>query len=744
MHYAHSRFGSDQSNWEPLAVHLNAVAKGAEGFAATFGAGDWGHVAGLLHDLGKYSDAFQRRLKGEVGKVDHATAGAIEAGKLYGYPLARPLQFVIAGHHAGLADGRVLAGGSVDQRARSTLEERLSRTIEDYRAFDREIAVPNQLPPLPLSLQRHRCGFQLALFTRMLFSCLVDADFLETERFYNDGVPREAGDPDLSSLKAMLDAHLRGMEMLRPETDINVSRRAILEACRSAADKDRGLFSLTVPTGGGKTLSSLAFALDHAIRHGLERVIYVIPFTSIIEQNAAVFKDVLGDDAVLEHHSAFRDEKERDPNGDDSRSKLKLAAENWDAPVVVTTTVQFFESLFAARSSRCRKLHNIAGSVVILDEAQSLPLPILRPCVAMIDELARNYRTSLVLCTATQPVLIERPEDPERSFAGGLKDVREIMPDPAGLYRAFKRVRTSDIGEIDDGDLAERLRGHDQALCIVNSRGHAHALFETLGSDDGHLHLSALMCPAHRSERLNEIRQRLADKRRCIVISTSLVEAGVDLDFPTVYRAETGLDSLAQAAGRCNREGRLQQGEVFLFRAKGHSPKGEMDRRATAARSVLRRQGADPLSPDAIEAFFGDLYWSETGEGLDKYDLLALLEGTPKEMLLPFETVARLFRMIESDMLPVIIPRGETARALIDELKQTDRVGQIARKLQPYIVQLHEGQFAKLRDAGAVQPVNPDRFGEQFHALVSEGLYRDDVGLTLDDPTFRRVDENMF
>lgn len=443
----------------------------------------------------------------------------------------------------------------------------------------------------------------------MLFSCLVDADYLDTEAFFDragNGRLRRSGElPSLAALRDRLDAKLAGFRVDKP---VNERRAEILQTVRQHATLPPQIFSLTVPTGGGKTLASMAFALDHAIAHGLRRVIYVIPFTSIVEQTAAVFRDAfgdLGDAAVLEHHSAFADDKTTKP---EAREKLKLAMENWDAPVVVTTAVQFFESLFADRPSRCRKLHNIAGSVVIFDEAQTLPLPVLRPCVAALDELARNYRTSVVLCTATQPAL-KAPD-----LKGGFASVCELAPDPKRLADQLKRVRIRHIGTAGDELLAQMIAERPQVLCIVNNRRHARVLFEAIADRPGARHLSTLMCAKHRSKVLAEVRQALKEGEPCRLVATSLIEAGVDVDFPTVLRAEAGLDSIAQAAGRCNREGSrpLADSEVLIFASDDQwVPPPELQQFAAAAREILRHHGDDLLAPEAIDGYFRLLYWQK-------------------------------------------------------------------------------------------------------------------------------------
>ena len=442
-YFAHSTSRPDRADWQPLRDHLHQVADLARERAAKFGAGEWGFAAGLLHDLGKYSMEFQRRLEGQHPRLDHATAGAIEAGKRFGEGVARPLQFVIAGHHAGLANG-----SEEEEQRRTSLSDRLRASIADYSACRAELE--RHLPPRTCCARAQ--GSQRP--SRLSGRAVHTHAFLLPGRC---GLPRHRDvlrpcrgppsrrpkPPRLASLKPRLDSHLAALAARAADTPVNRERARILAACRHAATELPGLFTLTVPTGGGKTLASLAFALEHALAHqALDRVIYVIPYTSIIEQNAAVFREALGDEAVLEHHSAFIDDPKTAPEAQD---KLRLAMENWDAAVVVTTAVQFFESLFADRPSRCRKLHNIARSVVILDEAQTLPLPLLRPCVAALDELARNYGTSVVLCTATQPALIET-DDEETSFKGGFRDVREIAPEPKRLYQTFKRVTVEAAG----------------------------------------------------------------------------------------------------------------------------------------------------------------------------------------------------------------------------------------------------------------------------------------------------------
>lgn len=741
-YFAHSTSRHDQADWQPLCEHLKAVSELAGKFSEPFGGSDAAAIAGLLHDLGKYTTEFQQRISGAAIRVDHATRGAMVAAERYP-GIGTLLAYAIAGHHAGLANGS-------QPGERTALFDRL-RGIglppldERWRA---EVALPPHIElPRFNSHSAERSNFQAAFFARMLFSSLVDADYLDTEAFYdkvtNDGLPRDRSasralaPPTLKALRDRLGSYL---SRFAADSHVNRVRADILSYTRQGARHRPGLFSLTVPTGGGKTLASLAFALDHAIEHGLRRVIFVIPFTSIVEQNAAVFREALGDlgeAAVLEHHSAFvaAPLPHSDPERYQAREKLRLAMENWDAPIIVTTAVQFFESLFGARPSQCRKLHNVTGSVVILDEAQTLPLKLLRPAVAAIDELARNYGSSIVLCTATQPAL-NAPE-----FRGGLEEVRELAPNPPELFRKLERVRVRHIGTLDDDAITAQLRELDQVLCIVNNRRHARALYQALADQPGARHLTTLMCAKHRSEVLADVRARLKDGKPCRLVSTSLIEAGVDISLPIVYRAEAGLDSIAQAAGRCNRNGEraaeVSEVRVFATANRCWSPPPELRQFAQASQEVMRQPQfrEDPLSPPAIEAYFRLIYWQKGNKELDAENLLGLCAESRIDSL-PLETLATKFQMIDTVQMPVIVPFDHDALQCLSNLRHAEKSGGLARRLQPYLVQLPRKGFDLLRAANAIQPVAPEKWGEQFMELVNMDIYSRDFGIWWEELTF--------
>ncbi|MBU4128030.1 MAG: CRISPR-associated helicase Cas3', partial [Proteobacteria bacterium] len=723
---AHTVKAKPPSDWQPLEEHLRNVAEMTRLFADAFGAGDWGYLAGLWHDIGKYSDEFQQKLsiqegsdahiETKPGRVDHSTAGAKHASNLL-KDKGKLLAYVIAGHHAGLLDGK-----SND----ACLYNRLKKeNIPDYSSCPERILSSKSLGNLPFDLNVHdpkRFGFQISFFIRMIYSCLVDADFLDTEVFMNkEKSSWRKGYPSLTELDNKLSSALNQLAKDAPKTSINKHRAAILKDCLDAAGSPQGLFSLTVPTGGGKTLSSLAFAMKHALKHGLERIIYVIPYTSIIEQNAAVFRDILGEDAVLEHHSNF------EPKEEDHRSRL--APENWDAPLIVTTNVQFFESLFRSRSSRCRKIHNIANSVVILDEAQMLPVPLLKPCLEVLRELSTAYKTSIVLCTATQPAL-----STTETFKDGLEGVREIVSDPSKLYAEFKRVQVEKLPMISDDELAKRLNKCKQVLCIVNTRKHARLIFERIHNEkEGCYHLSALMCPAHRTATLNKIRSALLDDIPCRVVSTQLIEAGVDIDFPVVFRSLAGIDSIAQAAGRCNREGKLHEGgQVFVFSPEDGLPPGHFRQTAQTAEGVMRHH-EDLLSQEAVTEYFRTLYWIQ-GERLDEYRILDDLAEDAINGNFPFRVVDKKFKIIEDGAESIIIPWNEEAEKIISGLRYSEYPASFARKAQRYAVQVYPKVLGSLVCAGSVECMH-----DQYCVLTNMDIYRDDLGLCPEDPTFHKV-----
>lgn len=699
----------DGKRVQTIREHLEGTAELAAEFARPFGGESQGYLTGLLHDIGKFSDGFQQRLAGGP-KVDHSTAGAQVA-----YALHQPeIAFAIAGHHGGLPDG----GGKSDPADAPTLLGRLKKSVDLFDDWKKEITLSEaHRPDLP------KDNFSVSFYIRMLYSCLVDADYLDTEAFMNGDSFSSRGEGDsMNTLLQRLQDYVT--PWWNPSTVLNQKRCEILRRCfEQGRTVSSGLFTLTVPTGGGKTVSSLAFALSHAVAQQKRRVIYVIPYTSIIDQTAAVFTKILGEKNVLEHHSGS-DTISNDLEVDGIPSSKVLATENWDAPVIVTTAVQFFESLYASRSSRCRKLHNLADSVIIFDEAQTLPIPYLRPCVAAIGQLVQHYGVTAVLCTATQPALSSLFAELAPKLA-----LREIMEDPSGLYTFFRRTTLRKIGELTEETLVEQLSATEQGLCIVNRRATAQQLFEML-SQEGRYCLTTLLCPADRKRLLAEIRTKLQTGAPCRVIATSLIEAGVDLDFPVVWREEAGLDSILQAAGRCNREGKhsAEESPVFVFRLKGQSVPAMIYSSTDAARTILR-DFRDPATPAAIESYFSLFLTLKGKDALDQKQIIYGFSRNMEGRVFPFATAAERFKLIESPAVTVYLSLPEN-QSLLDTLRSGACNRKLYRRLGQYGITVYPQHLEALQAAGALEALN----GETW-ILRDISLYHRDTGLTLDVPT---------
>ncbi len=731
QYFAHSGLLQDRSDWQLLPDHLEATARLAADRGRALRLFSSAQLAGWYHDFGKYDPDFDRVLAGEPVRVDHSTAGAallLRQAPPAMRPVAEVLAYAILGHHAGLPDRR---------GPESSLESRRERFRDP---IDPQITGATNIDLMPAAremmalIRKQSGGFDLSLVTRMIFSCLVDADFRETEAFYA-GIKRRQADRDWPSLAELLprwiaafDAHMAGF---RADSALNRLRADILSHVRKRAAMAPGLFTLTVPTGGGKTLASMGFALDHAARHGHRRIIYAIPYTSIIDQTAEIFRGLFGD-MVLEHHSAIDVEKP-DRQG---RDKIRLAMEDWAAPLVVTTNVQLFESLFAARPSRCRKLHNIAGSVIVLDEAQCLPRKLLLPTLRMIEALTAHFGCSVVLCTATQPAF-----DSRQLTDGGLPlEGRELAPDPQALAVRLRRARILRPAEpMDDTALIEALSAEPQGFVIVNSRAHALDLFRSgrARGVEGLLHLTTRQYPAHRRRLLETIRQRLMEDRPCRLIATSLIEAGVDLDFPRGWRAEAGLDSCVQAAGRVNRNGRraLEDSTLTVFSPVGYSAPAEVQRLADAMKATGSRHD-DLLSTGAIRDWFEHVYWQAGAKVLGQPMVDSLvLSATGTDF--PFRTIAETYRMIDTTMVPVIIPGDDVATTSIGRLGIADiPSGQIARALQAYTVQVPASARARLLGNGHAAFVHAEFRGDQFCVLQNASLYHEDSGLWWEDAEY--------
>lgn len=759
---AHVRTNQDGSmskhDLSGSAGHLEGTAQLAGEFASAFNSKEWGELAGIWHDLGKFKPDFQDYIRAvtgyereeaeEVGpgKVDHTAAGAIYATERQ-KDIGKVLAYLIAGHHSGMPDW-----SKVPTTPGRCLEERLGEKWHLQDALKGKI--PTDLLQRPLPLKTPKCTEEsMHLWIRMLFSCLVDADFLDTEAFMNPD-QRLARYPgvNLGDLRKRYDQYMVQFQGIASNTSVNSLRQTILAECRRGAELEPGFFSLSVPTGGGKTLASMGFALDHALLYGKSRIIVAIPFTSIIEQTAETLRKIFGPDAILEHHSNLDPERES--------VQARLATENWDAPIVVTTNVQLFESLFAARTSACRKIHNIVNSVIILDEAQVLPPEYLKPILlGALKPLVEIFHVSVVLCTATQPALTGHigPRIGQHG-AGGFegidsKSVRELMSNPKELAERMRRTHvqtlTTPLESVSWGIIAESLATHEQVLCIVNTRKECRELHALMPPDT--IHLSALMCGEHRSKVIAEIKGRLKINQPIRVVSTQLVEAGVDLDFPVVYRAMAGMDSIAQAAGRCNREGLLRDqngaqklGAVFVFQPEKPAPIGLLRFGEDAGKEMLRNHPklVEQLSYELFEKYFRCYF--DKAHGFDTKNIKGLLFDNASSGQFQFRTAAKEFRMIDDRAQKSILVWYSVekegmkleSRKLIETLESIGPNRKLMRQLQRFTVNVPEQQWKLLAEQGHIQAIQGPKGNLDLWAQCVPNLYDDRFGLHLDGPEY--------
>jgi CRISPR-associated endonuclease/helicase Cas3 len=725
---AHLKKNEDGSYKPPhkLLEHLRGTSEFAEEFAAAFDSRAWGKIVGLAHDAGKARDEWQeylimaaeseenRHLENSLHKVPHAAYGAVLVEKLFGN-FGRLLSYPIAGHHAGLPDW-----DNAEASGKSSLKSQM-------RQYENTCEIPSEISDM-ISNTRGLippCKFDnnsldMSLWIRMLFSCLVDADFLDTERYMApDRFAERSGYLKITELLEKYYEHIKELDENAPDININQIRRDIRTKCVLAANKSQGIFSLSVPTGGGKTLSSLAFALEHAKKHSLKRIIYVIPYTSIIEQTSDVFQNVFGGEQVVEHHSNLEQEE--------VTNKSRLSAENWDAPIIVTTSVQFFESLFSSKSSRCRKLHNVAESVVVLDEAQLVPAEFLNPILETLQLLVKRYKVSLLISTATQPAFGENEKSENKvQRLTGISEIIGNEDDVNALYNSLIRTQVefpSDLNQpIELEMLAKELSGYYQVLCIVSDRKSCLELYELM--PEGTYHLSSLMCGEHRSQRIKEIKEKLAKAESVRVISTQLVEAGVDFDFPVVYKSFAGLDSIAQAAGRCNREGKLNTGKVVVFVLPRKIPEGILRKSADVTKNMLVGNEDNITGHGAFTHYFERLY--SAVNTLDCKDMRGYLTPDQENCAIYFRAASSKFKLIDDSNQKTIIVPYEKGEKLIDQVILQGPSKSILRKLQRYSVTIYDNEFYKLLERGALKEVS-----DGLYALSTDLDYSKETGLKI-------------
>lgn len=759
-YYAHSGSSPDKSDWQTYEEHSSNVAAMAEAYARAFGAAELGYLAGLHHDDGKLTRAFQRRLEGRAERVDHSTAGGSVIRRLIPRDtgiegsLLAPL---ILGHHGGVPNDR--RSGRL-----TSVQERLTRYEEEHEEIEEEL-VDNTVPEdLRSCLQQlfvkskidgtpsldFTC-FNLFLMARLVFSALVDADWLDTERVMSPDefavrMAAQSQEESLTQLNDRLDAYLQELMDGSGDTPVNRARADMLAEARKAASLPTGIFTLEMPTGSGKTLASTSFALRHAIEHEKRRVIYAIPFMSIVDQTADNLRNIMGRESVIEHVSSydygFRSDASEDASENVLARQERMLVQNWDAPLVVTTNVQLFESLFSNRTSRSRKVHNIANSVIILDEVQSLPDALLRPTLAMLESLVAIANVTVVLCTATQPSF-------ETVWPFGTR-VHPIIEDQEKYGDTFKQRARVDVSHVGESSacslewLVDELSSESQALCVVSSRKAARQVFDALSDrlgDKEHVyHLSALMVPEHRSLVIQKIRGLLREGEAVHVVSTQLVEAGVDIDFPVVFRETAGIDSILQAAGRCNREGKMREkGSVVVFDCSDFSrPKkanwlSRVRQLGLITLDFARREGIDPLGPRSVQHYFeqryrtGDLDGRKTFKKIcpqDKNELKKRIAGH-----FDYECIADSFRFIDDDTVEIFVPWGSEGQRVLDQVCQEGLNPNAFSRIQRFSVSVPRYLYNEYEDAGSIRRINGFPVGVLETSIAAEQLYDDKRGL---------------
>lgn len=706
------------------------------------GQNDLAYNAGLLHDFGKYRPDFQRYILASSGanqsgkvppKAPHAIVGAIEARRLFDDPMiADTLAYCISGHHRGLYDHnemkkRLCQGEHkrwCDACEKLTSEENLGTTDCD------DVDEPDDL--------------QMAI--RMLFSALVDADRLDTERFMT---------PDLSAERLRIKGNYASLCTLRerlraktesfssaPDTPVNRARAYFLRSCRThGAESDPGIYTLSLPTGAGKTISSMAWALEMAIRNHHDRIIYVIPYTSIITQTAMVFREIFGKENILEHHSEIVVEQQtEDDKSDEQMSRLKFLTENWDAPIILTTNVQFFESLFASKPAKCRKVHSIANSVIVMDEVQALPEGFLSPILSAIDTLSEAFHCSILCCSATQPVYDEDLNSPDdgSDYYTPLDTRGDLVPREAKYFVPFDRVDYHlEPQTLTSQELADRLAAEYSVLCVLNSRKDAGQVYRALRdlpqvNADEVIHLSRSMCSAHLRRTIETIKDRMREGKPTKVISTQLIEAGVDLDFPCVWRAHSGLGSIIQAGGRCNREGKMERrGQVFVFSlADGSRPFGNIARGCNATKMLLHKLSnkiTDPTDPEVIAKYYR-LYFKDIPD-FDTEGIAQDLTEDPEDI--NFESAAERFKLIDDKgTFPVIVPYMKEGKALVRKIRNHEILSrEDYHRLQEYSVSLRQGDYTTLLGHGNIEQI---QWGEDsISVLVDDECYDSVAGVVI-------------
>ena len=707
---------SDDGRKQLLLDHLNGTSKLCRENANEFWA-DIAEFVGQIHDIGKYTSGFQKRINGaENIRVEHAICGAKEVAKAPPKSYVPMIEYCVAGHHSGLPDG----GTKVDGEEDSTLHGRMKRKTGDYSAYENEVKLEypkdNLRELFDVSNQREIIE-RYSFFTRYLFSCLTDADFIDTERFVTPNTDRGI-DGDFQKAYEKVCKKLNSFKI---ETKLQESRSIIQEQVYKSVESNANVYTLNMPTGSGKTLCSIRAALKTAIENKKKRIIYVIPYVSIIEQTAKVFEDIFGDVLpVLQHHSNydFDDDKNEDEN-EITSEKLKRSCENWDAKLIVTTNIQFFESLYHYKGRRLRKLHNLADSVIIFDEIHMLPIDYIQPCLRAMGYVTKYLNSTAILMSATMPNYDKFME----RYMSGVK-IENAVKDTS-LFNVFDKCRYEYIGKCELASLAEKAQEYDNALIIVNKRKTARELYDICSGNK--YHLSTYMTPLHRSEIIAKIKEDIKNGINTTVISTSLIEAGVDLDFKAVFRDIAGIDNILQSGGRCNREGKMDMGDVFVFETDGGNyqtkKKSDIIIRANITRNLFEE--FENISTDkCIKEYYGRLL-NYKEKKIEENTITAIMGNDLRIDGIPFRTYAESFNFIDNQVIGIVIPCDEN-RGLIKELK--DGKLSVKRNLQRYSASVNKDEFKELFQIGIIETLDCG-----VCILANTDYYKSDVGLALEN-----------
>lgn len=690
-----------------------------------------GYTVGLGHDIGKYQESFGRRIRGENIRVEHSICGALAVKERYAVsaPLTLAslmMQFCIAGHHSGLPDG----GFQNDTSDKSTLCGRMNRSFEDFSAYKKELRFPDINGMKWLRFLMQDCGSNMdqlidkfAFLTRYLFSCLVDADSKDTADFCNVGeIPR--------TLKANFKACLLKVDSLLNSfvctTRLQETRSLLQNQAFEKMQEQAEIYLLNMPTGSGKTLASVKIALERAVMSGKKRIIYIIPYNSIIDQTAEVFENLFqGDLEILRHQSTFSYEDQEDES-EDYRVAAKVAAENWGAPFIITTAVQFFESIYSNKRGKLRKLHNMSDSILVFDEAHLMPRNYLQPCLQAVSYITRYLNSEAIFLTATMPDFSKLIKE----YALPNSRVSNLIDDKSS-FEVFQKCRYTYLGELDSAEILTKSWQYPSSLIIVNKKATAKELYQECGGKK--YHLSTYMTAYDRKRVLKEIReelqrlereypdyQNIPDERKITIISTSLIEAGVDLDVYTVFRETSGLDSVLQAGGRCNREGKRTNADVFVFDFSDETRRTSADQRGNLTKGLLKKY-EDISAPKCIEEYF-DRIFLMTKEEIKKNTIHQMCSDIES---IPFKTYAEKFELIDSRTISLVVPRDEKSRKMVETLRIT-KTGN-ARQFQNYTCTLYEKELDDL-----IRQHVTDDFGTGIYCLTNPDYYDDNTGISFE------------